>query len=56
MPPLTRLHGRINPGRYIVFLHQGISRSDVLSRIGLHDSHPAVTHKWDPEYLNGFAG
>jgi hypothetical protein len=53
MPPLTLLNGPTKQGSYIVLLHPSLSMSHVLDGLELR---PAVTHEWDPEFINGFAG
>ena len=52
-----RYDGPVNRGSYIVKVRDGASKSGVLDRIGtLLRGNTKVTHDWDSEFFNGFAG
>lgn len=52
-----RYDGEVNEGSYIVKLRDGAQKSTVLSRIGSFlGGNTRITHEWDPNFFNGFAG
>ncbi|KAF9651864.1 serine protease [Thelephora ganbajun] len=54
---VQKYDGEVNKGSYIVRVRDGVPKSGVISRIGnLLDGDTKVTHDWDPEFFNGFAG
>lgn len=49
--------GEVNRGSYIVKLRDGAQKSGVMNRIGnFLGGNTKVTHNWDSEFFNGFAG
>ena len=49
--------GDVNPGSYIVKVRDGAQKSAVMNRImGFLGGSTKVTHDWDSQFFNGFAG
>lgn len=49
--------GELNKGSYIIKVRDGAQKSGVMDRIGSFlGGNTGVTHDWDPEFFNGFAG
>ena len=58
--PSAQVHkyeGEVNKGSYIVKVRDGAQKSSVLDRIGgFLGGNTKVTHDWDSNFFNGFAG
>ena len=54
---MHKFDGPVNQGSYIVKVRDGVDKTGVLSLIGsLTGGDTKVTHNWNPEFFNAFAG
>jgi len=52
-----RYDGEVNKGSYIVKVRDGAQKSGVINRIASFvGGNTKVTHDWDSQFFNGFAG
>ena len=55
--PMHKFDGPVNQGSYIVKVRDGVDKTGVLSLIGsLTGGDTKVTHNWNSEFFNAFAG
>jgi len=53
--PIYKYDGDVNQGSYIVKIHDGVDKTGIVSAVESVMG-TAVTHNWNAQFLNAFAG